>query len=69
MVSMPVAVDSTDKFNKVCNILNRFGRRPSGLIPILQAIQHEYQYLPEEVLTYVATSLDVLCALCPGAQR
>jgi NADH-quinone oxidoreductase subunit E len=59
MASMPVAVDSADKFNKVCNILNRFGRRPSGLIPILQAIQHEYQYLPEEVLTYIATSLDV----------
>jgi NADH-quinone oxidoreductase subunit E len=32
------------------------------LIPILQAIQHEYQYLPEEVLTYVATSLDVPAA-------
>jgi NADH-quinone oxidoreductase subunit E len=29
------------------------------LIPILQAIQHEYQYLPEEVLTYVATSLNI----------
>jgi NADH-quinone oxidoreductase subunit E len=25
----------------------------------LQAIQHEYQYLPEEVLTFVATSLDL----------
>ena len=34
----------------------------SGLIPILQAIQHEYQYLPEEVLTYVATSLDIPAA-------
>jgi len=27
------------------------------LIPILQAVQEEYRYLPEEVLTYVATSL------------
>ena len=65
MASMPIAVDraekvdSAEKFEKVCSILNRFGRRPSGLIPILQAIQHEYHYLPEEVLTYVATSLDV----------
>jgi NADH-quinone oxidoreductase subunit E len=56
---MPIAVDRAEKFEKVCSILNRFGRRPAGLIPILQAIQHEYQYLPEEVLTYVATSLDV----------
>jgi NADH-quinone oxidoreductase subunit E len=29
------------------------------LIPILQAVQLEYQYLPEEVLTFVATSLDL----------
>jgi NADH-quinone oxidoreductase subunit E len=59
MASLPIAVDRAEKFEKVCSILNRFGRRPAGLIPILQAIQHEYQYLPEEVLTYVATSLDV----------
>ena len=59
MASLPVVTDHAEKFEKVCGILNRFSRRPSGLIPILQAIQHEYQYLPEEVLTYVATSLDV----------
>ena len=59
MASMPIAVDRAEKFEKVVSILDRFSRRPSGLIPILQAIQHEYQYLPEEVLTYVATSLDV----------
>ena len=64
MASMPIAVDraenfETARFEKVCTILNHHGRRPSGLIPILQAIQHEYLYLPEEVLTYVATSLDV----------
>jgi NADH-quinone oxidoreductase subunit E len=59
MASTPMAVDRAEKFGKVCEILNRFSRRPSGLIPILQAIQHEYQYLPEEVLTYVATSLDI----------
>jgi NADH-quinone oxidoreductase subunit E len=29
------------------------------LVPILQAIQDEYRYLPEEVLTFVATSLGV----------
>jgi NADH-quinone oxidoreductase subunit E len=69
MASMPIAVDRAenfkaenlerDKFEMVCQILNRYARRPSGLIPILQAIQHEYQYLPEEVLTYVATSLNI----------
>jgi NADH-quinone oxidoreductase subunit E len=59
MATTPMNVDRAAKFEKVCSILDRYARRPSGLIPILQAIQHEYQYLPEEVLTYVATSLDV----------
>ena len=59
MASMPIAVDRAERFEKVVSILDRHARRPSGSIPILQAIQHEYQYLPEEVLTYVATSLDV----------
>jgi NADH-quinone oxidoreductase subunit E len=59
MATTPIAVDRAGRFEKVVSILDRYARRPSGLIPILQAIQHEYQYLPEEVLTYVATSLDV----------
>lgn len=52
--------DSQDrKFVKVFNILDQHGRKPSRLVPILQAVQEEYRYLPEEVLTYVATALDV----------
>ena len=47
------------KFVKVCDILDRHHRRPSQLVPILQAVQEEYRYLPREVLTYVATALDV----------
>lgn len=47
------------KFEKVCAILDRYGRQPQKLIPILQAVQEEYRYLPQEVLTYVATSLNV----------
>jgi NADH-quinone oxidoreductase subunit E len=47
------------KFVKVCNILDQHGRQPSRLVPILQAVQEEYRYLPKEVLTYVATALDV----------
>jgi NADH-quinone oxidoreductase subunit E len=47
------------QFEAVCSILDRHGRNPSRLIPILQAVQEEYRYLPEEILAYVATSLDV----------
>lgn len=51
--------DSTQsqKFERVCRILDSFGRNPAKLIPILQQVQEEYRYLPQEVLIYVATSL------------
>ena len=69
MASTPMAVDGARKFEKVCGILERYGHRPSGLIPILQAIQHEYQYLPEEVLTYVAIRSMFLRRACSAWPR
>lgn len=52
--------DSQDrKFVKIFTILEQHGRKSSRLVPILQAVQEEYRYLPEEVLTYVATALNV----------
>jgi NADH-quinone oxidoreductase subunit E len=48
-----------NKFDKLRGILDRFGRHPARLVPILQALQEEFRYLPEEVLSYVATSLRV----------
>lgn len=59
---MSVATANMETFNnftKVCEILDRFERKPSKIIPILQAVQKEYRYLPEEILTYVATSLSL----------
>ena len=47
------------RFTRVCEILDRFGRSEANLIPILQAIQEEYRYLPEEVMAFVATSLKI----------
>jgi NADH-quinone oxidoreductase subunit E len=47
------------RFARVCDILDQNGRQSSRLVPILQAVQEEYRYLPKEVLTYVATALDV----------
>jgi NADH-quinone oxidoreductase subunit E len=58
---MPQTPEKTTKrlrqFEKVCEILDRYDRDPSKLIPILQLVQEEYRYLPEEVLTYIATAL------------
>ncbi len=45
------------QFAKVCDILEQYQRDPSKLIPILHRVQEEYRYLPEDVLTFVATSL------------
>lgn len=47
------------QFEKVCEILDRYDHNPGKLIPILQQVQNEYRYLPEEVLIYVATSLGI----------
>jgi NADH-quinone oxidoreductase subunit E len=54
--TLPAATGAR-QFAKVCEILDRHERQPGRLIPILQEVQAEYRYLPEEVLTFVATSL------------
>ena len=50
---------TAEKFQRLCGILDEHHRHPARLVPILQAVQEEYRYLPEEVLTYVATALGV----------
>ena len=50
---------AAQKFESLCKILDSHGRHPARLIPILQGAQEEYNYLPEEVLTYIATSLQI----------
>ena len=47
------------RFEAVLSILDRYERDSTRLIPILQAVQEEYRYLPEEILTYVAVALDL----------
>ncbi len=44
-------------FGKVDKILEKCGCEKSKLIAILQAVQEEYKYLPEEVMTYLGTKL------------
>lgn len=46
-------------FSKVLEILDKYGRSESKIIPILQDIQEEYRYLPQEVLTFVSTCLGI----------
>ena len=49
--------DSPRKFDRVVEILEAHQRDPARLIPVLQQVQDFYRYLPEEVLTFIATSL------------
>lgn len=57
--AVETAMTPASRFERVCGILDRYDRQPARLIPILQAVQEQYSYLPEEVLIYVATSLQV----------
>ena len=46
-------------FGRIQAIIEDYGATESALIPILQKVQDEYRYLPEEILTFVATALDL----------
>lgn len=59
MVTPSLTAEKLNNFSKVCEILDKFDRQPSKIIPILQAVQEEYRYLPEEIMTFVATSLGI----------
>ncbi len=47
------------KFQKVGEILEAHHYDASNLIAILQKVQDEYRYLPEEVLLYIAEMLEI----------
>ena len=54
------------KFERVNEIIAEHGREQSALIPILQEVQAEYRYLPEEILTYIATAMGLSAATVFG---
>lgn len=55
----PRELSSSRKFEKVGEILDKYGRQSSHLIPILQEIQEVYRYLPQEIMNYVAQALNI----------
>jgi len=60
MVQTETAPQQTVRhFTSVLRIVEQFRYDESKLVPILQAVQEEYRYLPEEVMTFVATVLDI----------
>lgn len=53
-----MSVQNILAFEKAGQIIERYGYDKAKLIPILQEIQNEYRYLPEELMVYVATMLN-----------
>ena len=52
----------TNNFQNIDQLIAEKGSTKKSLIPILQAIQKEYNYLPEDVLKYVAEKTSITAA-------
>lgn len=53
-------------FNIADKILDSYNRNQSSLIAIMQDLQAEFHYLPEEILEYIAKGLDISIAKVYG---
>ena len=52
----------TDNFQNIDKIITEKGSSKKSLIPVLQAIQDEYNYLPEEALRYLEEKTSITAA-------
>ncbi len=52
-------MQDTDTASRVNAIIERIGRKPSMLVPVLQAAQEEFKYLPQDVMALIAEGLGV----------
>lgn len=50
-------MENLRNFDQICAILKAHDYDPSRLISILAAVQEVYRYLPEEAMTFLASSL------------
>ena len=51
-----------DKASRVDAIIERIGRQPDMLVPVLQAAQEEFKYLSKDVMALIAKGLNVPAA-------
>lgn len=49
----------TDRFSPAAKILKDHGYDVSKLIPILQKVQDAYNYLPEDIMRFIADELEI----------
>lgn len=57
-----MSVEAKDKINfvKLDEIITSYGAKKANLIAILQKIQEEFRFLPEEAMIYVGTKIEGL---------
>jgi NADH-quinone oxidoreductase subunit E len=48
-----------ENIGRVDEILAKYDKNATRLVPILQEVQHVYNYLPEDVMAYVAAQLKI----------
>ena len=49
----------SEKLIDIADILKEFNNDPSKLIPVLQKVQHKYNYLPQEAMNMVSQGLGI----------
>ena len=47
---------------KIIDIINKIGNKKNNVIPILQEIQKEFKYLPENILRLIAENSEITMA-------
>lgn len=52
-------MQETDTASRVNAIIERIGRSPAMLVPVLQAAQEEFKYLPKDVMALIAEGLSI----------
>mgnify|MGYP003294829497 CR=1 FL=1 len=57
---MPISTREAHDWKIVDEILTKYEFKKSNLIAILQRIQEEFRYLPEDIMTYVGTKIEGL---------
>lgn len=57
---MGTQCESKVDFKKVDKIIQSCGEKKSNVIAILQKVQGEFKYLPEDALTYIGTKIEGL---------
>ena len=57
---MTTATEKAIDWKKVDAIIQEYGAKKANLIAMLQKVQGEFRYLPEEIMTYIGTKVEGL---------